>query len=207
MSRFDQLATQWEQNPARAAVTAGIADAMRAMVPFEATWRLLDYGAGTGLLTLALLSEVAEAVAVDTSAGMLAVLRGKLADAGLTQVAVVQANLEAEPWSGPPVDVAVSAMTLHHLRDVPAVLRRLAEATRPGGWLAVADLDREDGSFHGPEVDDVFHHGFDREQLAGWLVEAGWADVRLADAYRLTKPDAQGAPREYGIFVAAGRKA
>jgi hypothetical protein len=56
-------------------------------------------------------------------------------------------------------------MTLHHLRTVPRVFAQLAVVRSPAGWLAVADLDAEEGGFHG-DLTDVFHHSFPREQTA-----------------------------------------
>lgn len=58
----------------------------------------------------------------------------------------------------------MSAMTLHHIPDTDHILRVFHDLLKPGGWLAIADLDREDGSFHEPKVD--VQHGFDRAALA-----------------------------------------
>jgi trans-aconitate methyltransferase len=98
-----------------------------------------------------------------------------------------------------------SSMTLHHVRDVPLVLGRLAGALKSGGWLAAADLDPEDGSFHG-QAGDVFHRGFERSQVAGWLQAAGLGKVRVLDAHTVTKPASTGEERRYGVFLAVGRK-
>ncbi|MBI5833248.1 MAG: class I SAM-dependent methyltransferase [Armatimonadetes bacterium] len=206
MSRFDTLAPQWDTNPVRAALGTGVADAMRREVPFAPDWRIMDFGAGTGLVTLRLLDSVAEVVAVDCSTGMLDVLDDKLSAAGLTQVTTHRVDLTRAAWDGEPVDAVVSSMTLHHIADVPALLARLVGAVKPGGWLALADLDAEDGSFHGPDVDDVHHQGFQRETMAAWLRAAGCGEVRVADAHRVTRPDVHGIPRTYGVFVAVGRR-
>ena len=62
-------------------------------------------------------------------------------------------------------------MTLHHIR----IRRRSCSACAPrsqSGVSGIADLDAEDGSFHGAGVDDV-HLGFDRESSAPWRGRAG----------------------------------
>lgn len=207
MSRFDALAAQWDANSVRAALGAGVAEAMRRAVPFAPEWRIMDFGAGTGLLTLRLLDAVGEVVAVDSSAGMLDVLDAKVAEAGLTQVSGCRVNLTEQPWSEPAVDAVVSLMTLHHIEDVPALLARLVAALKPGGWLALADLDSEDGSFHGADVTDVYHQGFARETMAAWLTTAGCVEVAVVDAYQVTRPDINGLPRTYGVFLATARRA
>ena len=204
-SRFDEAAAQWDSNPGRVDVARAVGEAIGRTIPFEPGWRGLDYGAGTGLLTLNLQPRVASMVVLDSSTGTLEKLRQKLAAAAISSVQTRHWDLEAKPFPEPGFDLVVSSMTLHHLRNVPLVLSRLAEILKPGGWLAVADLDREDGSFHG-QADDVFHHGFERGQIAEWLTNAGLKWVSVSDAHSMNKPDSTGQVRSYGIFLAVGQK-
>ena len=204
-SRFDEAAAQWDDNPGRVNLARGVGATMIRTVPLEASWRALDYGAGTGLLTLNLQPNVASMLAMDSSTGMLEKLAQKLAAAGIGNVQTRQWDLEAQPFPENGFDLAVSSMTLHHLRDVPLVFSRLAALLRPGGWLAVADLDTEDGSFHS-QSDGVFHQGFERPQVADWLSNAGLSQVRLTDAHSMTKATSTGQSRNYTIFLAVGQK-
>ncbi|MCX6928582.1 MAG: class I SAM-dependent methyltransferase [Verrucomicrobia bacterium] len=205
-SRFDEAAAQWDNNPSRVDLAFAIGEAIARTIPFQPGWRGLDYGAGTGLLTLNLQPRVASMVALDSSTGMLEKLTQKLASAGIGNVQTRQWDLEAKPFPEPGFDLVVSSMTLHHVRSVPLVLSRLAEILKPGGWLAVADLDSEDGTFHG-HADGVFHHGFERSQIAEWLSKAGLTRVSVSDAHSMTKPSSAGELRTYGIFLAVGQKA
>ncbi len=204
-SRFDEAAQQWDNNPARVALARAVGEAIQRTVPIQPHWHALDYGAGTGLLTLNLQPRVAALVALDASKGMLEQLTRKLATAGIGNVETRLWNLEAQPFPETGYDLVVSSMTLHHLRDVPLVLKRLAAVLRPGGWLAVADLDVEDGSFHG-QADDVFHHGFERSEVAKWLGIAGLSEVRVSSAHAITKPSASNQMRTYEVFLAVGQK-
>ncbi len=205
VSRFDEAAAQWDNNPARVDLARAVGAAIFRAVPLQPDWRVLDYGAGTGLLTLNLQPRVASILALDSSRGMLEQLTQKLAAAGINDVQTRHWNLEAEPYPESGFDLAVSSMTLHHLREVPLVFKRLAALLKPGGWLAVADLDREDGSFHG-EREDVFHHGFERNQVSDWLAAAGFAWMSVRDAHSLLKPGPTGQMRAYGVFLAVGQK-
>jgi len=202
---FDEAAVQWDNQPTRVELARAVGAAIFRVVPLQTDWRALDYGAGTGLLTLGLLPRVASIVALDASEGMLAQLTQKLAAARIAKVRARHWNLEEQPYPEDAFDLAVSSMTLHHLRDVPLVFRRLAALLKPGGWLAVADLDREDGSSHG-EREDVFHLGFERKQVAGWLAAAGFDRVSIEDAHSVVKSDSAGSSRSYGVFLAAGRR-
>ena len=204
-SIFDQRAAEWDNNPGRVALARAVAEAIRHAIPLRADGRLLDCGAGTGLLTLNLLPCVAEMVATDSSAGMLDVLRQKLAAAGLKNVITLLWDVATEACPAQGFDGVCSSMMLHHLRDVPAALHRMEAALAPGGWLAVADLVTEDGSFHSDPT-GVYHHGFDPQTIARWLTGAGCTDVTVREAHRMVKPDPAGHEHSYPIFLAVGRR-
>jgi ubiquinone/menaquinone biosynthesis C-methylase UbiE len=204
LSRFDEAAQQWDNNPTRVELAGAVGAAIQQTIPIKPHWRALDYGAGTGLLSLNLQPHVASLMALDSSTGMLEKLGQKISACGIKNVEPRLWNLEVEPFPETGFDLVVSSMTLHHLRDVPLVLKRLAAVIRPGGWLAAADLETEDGTFHG-DADGVFHHGFAREQMLGWLGEAGFAQVQLKSAHTISKPDSTGELRKYGVFLAIAR--
>jgi len=205
-NRFDLQAAEWDNNPGRAALAKTIAAAMLKAVPCEITWRALDCGAGTGLLTLNLLPHVAEIYATDSSSGMLEQLRKKIAAASLENVRTLLWDADSAPCPERGFDLVCSSMVLHHLRDVSAALQRMVAALRPDGWLAVADLETEDGSFH-PDPSGVHHLGFAPESIARWLAAAGCTDINTRTAHTLIKPDAGGRERTYPIFLATARRA
>ena len=172
----------------------------------QSNWRVLDYGAGTGLLTLCIQPFVAEITALDTSDGMTAELRRKLSAAHIENVEVSLWDLGAQPYPDGDFDLVVSSMTMHHVPDVPIVFKRMAQALRPGGRLAIADLDAEDGSFH-VDKQGVYHSGFERAHIADWLLKAGLVEIDICDAHSIHKPNAAGQLRTYGVFLALARKA
>ncbi|WP_328581859.1 class I SAM-dependent methyltransferase [Streptomyces sp. NBC_00370] len=106
--------------------------------------RLLDLGSGTGTGTLALLQRFpdAEAVAVDASAPLLHRLRDKAQAQGVAErVRTVQADLdEAWPDFGD-VDLVWTSAALHHMADPDGALREVFAALRPGGLLAVVEME------------------------------------------------------------------
>lgn len=205
LSRFDQAAAQWDNNPGRVNLARAVGEAIARVIPLQPNWRALDYGAGTGLLTLNLQPRVGSLLALDSSKGMLEKLNQKLAASGISNVRVQHWDLAAKPYSDSGFDLVVSSMTFHHLHDVPLVLGRLTLLLRPGGWLAIADLDTEDGSFHG-DAPDVFHRGFARSQISEWLNHAGLARVSVNDAHSMQKETAPGEVRSYSVFLAVGQK-
>lgn len=105
---------------------------------------ILDLGAGTGTGTFGLLQFFARAraTAVDSSDDMLAGLQQQAMARGLAdRVTTVCADLDEELPRLEPVDLAWAAASLHHLADPDRTLTQIAAAIRPGGLLAVAEVD------------------------------------------------------------------
>src|SRR4051794_24056789 len=89
--------------------------------------RVLDLGAGTGLLTDVLLAAGHEVVAVDVSEPMLAQLRGRL-----PQVATATGGAEAIPPPDDDVDAVVAGQAAHWFEPAPAAAE-LRRVLRPSG--------------------------------------------------------------------------
>jgi ubiquinone/menaquinone biosynthesis C-methylase UbiE len=107
--------------------------------------RVIDVGAGTGTGTLALARQLptAEVIALDVDAEMLAHLRGKALASGLAdRVATIQADLD-QPWpdSLETADLVWAANSLHHLGDPARAIAQISQILRPGGLLAVTELE------------------------------------------------------------------
>jgi ubiquinone/menaquinone biosynthesis C-methylase UbiE len=103
---------------------------------------VVDLGAGTGRFALAAATEVARVVAVDVSTAMQAVLRERVAAAGLSNVECVRAGFLSYAHTGPPADAVFTRNALHQLPDFWKVLAldRIAALLRPGGVLRLHDL-------------------------------------------------------------------
>jgi len=203
-NRFDREASQWDQQERRVKMAADIAQAMSRALRLGPDRDLLDFGAGTGLVTLKLRPHVRKVFAFDTSAGMLRALGDKLAQDRIGNVELVQGTPGESSPRLPTVDVIVSSMALHHVRDIAAMARAFRSALRSGGQLAVADLDPEGGQFH-TEHDDVMHDGFDHDQLRETFAAAGFADIVFGEATAVEKPVADGSSRRFTVFLMTAR--
>ena len=200
MSTFDERARTWD-TPERRARAETVAKAIRGAVPLTGDMRAIEIGAGTGLLGLALAGDVGELVLADPSAGMLEVAREKLGARGGAGVSAIRFDLLTDPPPQPPFDLAVSLLVLHHLPDTVEALRAIAALLQRGGWLALADLESEDGSFHSADAEGIHHKGFDPERLAATAAEAGFVDLSVGRATVLVKED-----RTYPVLLIVGRR-
>lgn len=204
-AHFDTVASTWEEDPGRTALARAVANAILQTVPLSGTERAMEFGCGTGLVTGLLAPSVGHLLAMDNSAGMLDVLRRKLRELGIRNVEPMEADLAQRMPAGP-FDFVFSSMTLHHIEDVADLLARVHDALAPGGRVAFADLAKEDGSFHGPDVPGVMHHGFEPAELTRWLEAAGFEDVRVRIAHRMNRPRAGGSTREYPVLLVTARR-
>lgn len=205
-ARFDARASAWDANPMRRKLARDIIAAMTAAGVFrQPIATALDFGCGTGLLTLELAARAGQVTGLDTSAGMLAELSAKIERAGLTNVDVLQADLAAgDPLPGH-YDLIASAMALHHIPDPAVVLKRLLAAAKPGAHLALADLDSEGGAFHDDKA-GVYHNGFDRIDLADMLAGLGFTGIDAVTAATIEKPGKCCAVATFTVFLMTARK-
>lgn len=203
--RFDGIATGWDDNPTRRALATGVAEAIAAAVPLQADWQALEYGCGTGLVGAALATKVAGLLACDVSPGMLSVLEQKARAAGLDHLHTRVLDLTSEAPPAQRFDLIFSSMTMHHIPDVAALVRTFHGMLKPGGWLALADLDAEDGGFHGGDVQGVMHKGFDRDALQADLRAAGFADTSARTAHTVARTAADGRVSHYPVFLITAR--
>ena len=203
--RFDQVAAEWDSNPGRVVLARAVADAIQKAVALRPDMNVMDFGAGTGLVTLGLLPYVGNLTAVDASGEMLRVLNGKLKALAIGNVHTMLCEIGKTPLPVAEFDLIVSSMVLHHIPDVPETLRRLRPCLRPDGWIALADLDSEDGTFH-TDSTGVYHHGLEREEVCRWLRDAGFIGTTAREAHRITRNANDGTVREYPVFLVTGRK-
>ena len=203
-THFDSKARQWDENPVFRERGLKIADAVRKAVPLRRDMSALDYGCGTGLLSFPLKDELGPVLMADNSGGMLEVVAEKIAAQGVSNMTPLKLDLLSDPPPAQRFDLIVTSMTLHHVPDTDHILRVFHDLLHPGGYLCIADLDKEDGSFHGPEVD--VHHGFDRADLSRRAGQAGFADVQFQTVFSIAKEHGTGT-RDYPVFLMTARRA
>lgn len=201
MSTFDDKAANWDDDPAKVERARVVAEAIRTAVPASPDTRVLDFGAGTGLLSEQLAGHVGALTLVDPSAGMREVSAAKVASGRLPgSTRVWDVDLTTDTATVETFDLVVTLMTLHHVPDVPRVLGAFAGVLEPGGRVALVDLVTEDGSFHGEGFEG--HHGFDPQELAGQLAGLGFTDVEVRDdIHGVEKNGAR-----YPLFLLTARK-
>jgi 2-polyprenyl-3-methyl-5-hydroxy-6-metoxy-1,4-benzoquinol methylase len=197
---FDKEAKLWDANPGRVKLASDVAAAIIRNVKLTKDMETLDFGCGTGLLTIKIQPFVKMIMGVDSSQGMLSMLQQKIDGLGLANAYTQQVDFEKGERIHGLYDLIISSMVLHHISDTAALFKVWLNLLRPNGQICFADLDTEDGAFHENNT-GVHHLGFDREKLKKLLVETGYCDVRDSTATVVIK-EMEGKPsRAFPIFL------
>ena len=195
---FKDKAEDFDERDLPQQLSKGIGECIVAHVELRPDMKVMDFGAGTGLVTQRIVDRVGRVTAVDVSEAMLGKLKEKEGLRGKVDV-VCQDILDA-PLDDR-FDLIVSAMAMHHVDDTTTLIRRFWEHLRPGGRVALADLDAEPGDFHPPDAPHVHHHGFDRGAFGAALKAQGFSDVEFVNATTVERDG-----RTYPVFVALAKR-
>ncbi len=200
---FDDRAATWDDDPGRVRVARDVARAIVQSLSPTSSHDVLDVGCGSGLVTLQLQPFVRTILGVDGSEGMLNVLRAKIKNQGLKNVLTQRVDLEHGAAIQGVFHIIISSMMLHHVSEPGPLIAQLAGLLHPGGRLAIADLDKEDGTFHRDNT-GVRHFGFDRNVVKEHFRRAGLHQVRDVDASMAIREGQ--AKREFPVFLVIGEK-
>jgi putative AdoMet-dependent methyltransferase len=197
--KFQDKAKEWDVNDRIKQLSAGIGSSILKNVELNAKMHVMDFGAGTGLITSQVAPHVKKITAVDISQSMLEQLIAKqeLKD----KVEALCQDITHKP-TGEKYDLIMSAMAMHHFEDTDNMVKQFAVHLKPGAKIALADLDKEDGSFHPKGIEGVYHSGFERSALQSTLEKYGFKDVKFETAHTV-----QGETRTYPVFLALATKA
>ncbi len=201
---FEQVASRWDSNPTRLKIAQDVAAAILRTVQLSTQTDVLDYGCGTGLVAMQLQPQVRSVCGADSSPAMVAVLEDKIATLKTGNVSTQLVDFERGAHATGSYDLIVSSMVTHHVPNTAALFKEWKRLLKPHGQIAFADLDSEDGAFHGDNT-GVFHLGFDRGVLRGLLLKTGYTDVRDTTATVVHK-EVEGKEREFPIFLITSRK-
>ena len=197
-NEFDAKAATWD-TPEKIERAQIMADAILADSAELELDSALEYGCGTGLVSLALRDKIKKIVLADISDGMLAVIKQKIQSLQLDNLLPVKLDLTIETPPADRFNLIYSLQTLHHIPNTQQIIEVFYLMLKDGGRLFIADLDLEDGSFHGEGFDG--HNGFVREELRSLAISVGFRDVKFQNIYSIIKTTANGESRVYPLFL------
>lgn len=168
--------------------------------------QLLDFGCGSGLVAMHLYKEAGSVVLLDSSTGMLNVLREKIGRHHISNMKVIQGEIDDPSLEAGSFDLIYMCNVLHHIEDVPPLLDKLRRLLTPDGHLCIGDLVKESGAFHQDHT-AVWHFGFEKSELCETVRSSGFGNIHWEEYHTIRKPDPTGTMREYPLFFMSAVKA
>ncbi|WP_321778613.1 class I SAM-dependent methyltransferase [Sulfurimonas sp.] len=194
---FENRASDWDQETRRTNGAKKIADAISKNMNLTSNMDILDFGVGTGLLGFEIAKNVRQVYGVDTSASMLEKLKAK--NTPELNIQTFCQDIVKEPLNQK-FDGLVSSMTLHHVKNLELFFKTIYKNLKDNGFIAIADLQSEDGSFHSDNA-GVFHFGFNEKELSDIIEKAGFTQVKFEDINTISKPH-----KDFGVFLLTAKK-
>lgn len=201
---FDNIAKEWDSEK-RIERAKLIAIEMLENVDIDSKKSGLEFGCGTGLISFNLSDKLDEITLIDTSKGMIDVLKEKIEKSDVKNMLPIQGDIDDLLTRSEKYDFIYTSMVLHHIDDANGTIEKLISLLNNNGILCVVDLNTESGSFHGDEGDFHGHNGFDQDEIQNMFIKAGLKDVASHTFYKGIK-ETKDKNVEYSLFIAKGRK-
>ncbi|WP_419887548.1 class I SAM-dependent methyltransferase [Neobacillus niacini] len=173
---FEQMANRYDTEE-RIELAKVIIEKVKPELRYSKSKSLIDYGSGTGLISLELSDLVDSILLVDSSQQMLEVAKAKIAHKGITNSNVLYSDFTLETPELK-ADIVLMSLVLLHIPDTKKILQELFYILNNGGKLLVIDFDKNDKINH-PQV----HNGFSHEDLKKILSEVGFKSTEIKTFY------------------------
>jgi tRNA (cmo5U34)-methyltransferase len=204
MNEFDIKAAGWDLNPMHIERSEAVATGIRIHIPLSKEMEALEYGSGTGITSFLLVDHLKEITMMDFSPEMVNIMNKKIKESGVLNLKTVLFDLEKENWDKSTFDLIIIQMALHHIADYRGIIIKFNQMLNPGGYLAIADLYPEDGSFHGEGF--TGHKGFDPEILSEAISGYNFTDLNCEKCYSIKKQVTENVIKQFDVFLLIAKK-
>lgn len=165
---FDQLSHKYD-TPKQLELATIIQEEIRNDIANSTNKTLLDYGCGTGLVSLTFSHSVKHLVLTDASNEMIRLTNQKIIDQGIQNASSYQLNL-IEESTDIKADIILVSLLLLHVPNTALILRKLFDVLNANGQLIIIDFDLNN------EINDSrVHNGFDQIELDMLLKKIGFS--------------------------------
>ena len=200
-NHFDIQAKEWDNDPSKIERAKVFADQISGFIKQNNNLRALEFGCGTGALSFQLKDFFKTITLADSSQGMIDVLNAKIKQTGITNFFPLKIDEDNNIDTIGNFDVIYTSMTMHHVLDIEEVITKFNSILTPKGYLCIADLEKEDGSFHDQHPNFIGHNGFHKEELTTILNRCGFVVEYYNVCFAVKKE-----LKEYPVFMMICRK-
>jgi ubiquinone/menaquinone biosynthesis C-methylase UbiE len=202
---FDNEAQDWDNDPEKIERAVVFAKEINEFIKPDKTLNALEFGCGTGLLSFQLKDFFKTITLADNSEGMIKVLGEKIVKEGIDNFKPLHIDSLESDLKIKKYDVIFTLMTLHHMADVNNIVKVFNSILKRGGYLCIADLVKEDGSFHSDHDNFNGHNGFDRNELKDILSNNGFSVEYFKICFEIVK-QFDDKNKKYPLFLMIGKK-
>ena len=202
---FDNQALEWDNDPTKTERAKVVAKEIIDYIKPDNTLTALEFGCGTGLLSFQLKDVFKSITLADNSEGMIKILKDKIVKAGVKNFIPLHIDSLNGELKTNEYDVVYTLMSLHHIPDVKNILMVFNSILKGGGYLCIADLVKEDGSFHSDHDDFDGHNGFDKNELNEILTSNGFNVEYYKICYEIVKTIDDN-EKKYPLFLMISKK-
>jgi len=199
MNEFDIKAADWDKNPDHWKISEVVADEIRKIIPLRKEMTVLEYGAGTGITSLLLKDYVKVITLMDSSSEMVTVMNKKIESKKVENLKALNFDLVQSDYEEGKFDLIFAQMVLHHVTDIENIIKKFYILLNSGGYLVIADLYPEDGSFHGQGF--TGHKGFNIEKLSILIGKQGFTNISCRHCFVITKKISDTETKQFDVFL------
>jgi len=203
---FDNEARDWDKDPEKIERARIFAKEIVDFLKPDKTMNAFEFGCGTGLLSFQLKDYFKTITLADNSEGMIKVLQEKIVKEGVKNFKPLHIDSLNGDLKTNEYDVIYTLMTLHHIPDVNSFVNVFNSILKKGGYLCIADLVKEDGSFHSEHANFDGHNGFDRNELSVLLAKNNFNVEYYKEPFEIVKTT-DDKDRIYPLFLMICKKA
>ena len=201
---FDETAKIWDPE-IRINRAKKIAEEISKSINIDKNYSAMEFGCGTALLSFNLYDKFKEITLIDTSQGMIDVVKSKIKKYEVNNMFTNNTDISNKNSLDMEFDVIYNSLVLHEIHNTEGVIKNFYELLNKDGYLCIVDLDEEDGSFHKNYPDFHGHNGFNQDKLKCVLRSAGFKDIESNTFYYDVK--AIGDEKiKYSLFLMKAKK-
>lgn len=204
MNEFDLKAAEWDNNPMHWDRSKAISKEILQLIPLNKEMTALEYGAGTGITSFLLKDYLKEITLMDSSQEMVRVMEDKIRINKTANLRTLYFNLETDEFPGQKFDLIFSQMVLHHVIDIDKIIGKFRSLLRPSGYLAIADLYEENGSFHGEDF--TGHNGFNIDDLSAIVRKKGFSDISHKTGFIIDRKISETEVKHFEVFILTAKR-
>jgi tRNA (cmo5U34)-methyltransferase len=199
MNEFDIKAAAWDSDPMHIERSEAVARHILEKIPVQPSMTAMEYGAGTGITGFLLKEYFKEITLIDNSTEMVRKINEKINAFNTNNLKALLFDLEYNALTNRKFDLIFTQMALHHVNDVNKIINQFHILLNNGGYLAIADLYPEDGSFHGAGFNG--YRGFNPDDLSHELINNHFGNVSHQKCYTIDKKISESLSKEFDIFL------